>query len=160
MPPLRLNPYEMFKLSLMKIKYIKIYIKKFDRKMMVLMKRQTIHFFTEKEEEFATLLIEIGMKKNIAKVLVFLANITEASSRVIERGTDLRQPEVSTAIRYLDEQSWITSRVSKDKSRGRRVRIYKLVKPMNEIVAGIEKKSTVEVSKKLAAIQKLRAHRI
>ena len=32
MPQLRLNPYEMFKLSLMKIKYIKIYIKTLDSK--------------------------------------------------------------------------------------------------------------------------------
>jgi predicted transcriptional regulator len=128
--------------------------------MVVLMKQQTIHFFTEKEEEFANLLIEIGMKKNTAKVLVFLANITEATSRVIERGTDLRQPEVSTAIRYLDEQSWITYRVSKEKNRGRRVRIYKLARPIQEIVAGIENKNKIEVRKKLAAIQKLRAHGI
>ena len=128
--------------------------------MVGLMKRQTIHFFTEKEEEFANLLIEIGLKRNSAKVLVFLANITEATSRVIERGTDLRQPEVSTAIRYLDEQSWISSRVSKEESRGRRVRIYKLAKPIQEIVTGIENKNKIEVSKKLAAIQKLRAHSI
>ena len=121
------------------------------------MKQQTIYFFTEKEEEFANLLIEIGMKKNTAKVLVFLANITEATSRVIERGTDLRQPEVSIAIRYLDDQGWITSRVSKEESRGRRVRIYKLARPINEIVGGIEKKSKVELNKKLAALQKLRA---
>ena len=124
------------------------------------MKRQTIHFFTEKEEEFANLLIEIGMKKNTAKVLVFLANITEATSRVIERGTDLRQPEVSIAIRYLDEQSWIFSRVSKEESRGRRVRIYKLAKTIHEIVAFIENKNKIEVSKKLDVMKKLRAHRI
>ena len=124
---------------------------------MVQKKQQTIHFFTEKEEEFANLLIEIGMKKNTAKVLVFLANLTEATSRVIERGADLRQPEVSIAIRYLDDQGWITSRVSKEESRGRRVRIYKLARPINEIVGGIEKKSKVELNKKLAALQKLRA---
>jgi predicted transcriptional regulator len=122
------------------------------------MKRQTIHFFTEKEEEFANLLIEIGMKKNTAKVLVFLANITEATSRVIERGTDLRQPEVSIAIRYLDEQNWISSRVSKEESRGRRVRIYKLARPIREIVVFIENKNKNEVSKKLDVMKKLRAH--
>jgi predicted transcriptional regulator len=126
--------------------------------MVGLMKRQTIHFFTEKEEEFANLLIEIGMKKNTAKVLVFLANITEATSRVIERGTDLRQPEVSIAIRYLDEQNWISSRVSKEESRGRRVRIYKLARPIREIVVFIENKNKNEVSKKLDVMKKLRAH--
>jgi uncharacterized short protein YbdD (DUF466 family) len=32
-------------------------------------------YFTEKEEEFVKLLIEIGTKKNVAKILVFLVNI-------------------------------------------------------------------------------------
>lgn len=53
---------------------------------------KTIQLFTEKEEEFVNLLIEIGTKRTIAKVLVFLANVPKATSREIERGTDLRQP--------------------------------------------------------------------
>jgi predicted transcriptional regulator len=67
---------------------------------------KNVMYFTEKEEEFANLLIEIGTKRNVAKVLVFLANIPEATSREIERGTDLRQPEVSIAMGYLMEQGW------------------------------------------------------
>jgi predicted transcriptional regulator len=59
------------------------------------MRTENVMYFTEKEEEFANLLIEIGTKRNVAKVLVFLANTPEATSRAIERGTDLRQPEVS-----------------------------------------------------------------
>ncbi len=69
------------------------------------MRTESVMYFTEKEEEFANLLIEIGTKRNVAKVLVFLANTPEATSRAIERGTDLRQPEVSIAMRYLIEQS-------------------------------------------------------
>ena len=48
-------------------------------------------YFTEKEEEYTNILIEIGTKKNVAKVLVFLANVPEATSREIERGTDIRR---------------------------------------------------------------------
>mgnify|MGYP001045596925 FL=1 len=65
---------------------------------------KTIQLFTEKEEEFVNLLIEIGTRRNVAKMLVYLANIKEATSRDIERGTDLRQPEVSIAIKYLADQ--------------------------------------------------------
>lgn len=128
--------------------------------MVVLMKRETVHYFTEKEEEFANLLIEIGMKKSTAKVLVFLANMTEATSRVMERGLDLRQPEVSVATRYLMEQNWITSRESKEESKGRPIKIYKLAKSIYEIIANIENKNKIEASKKLAVIQKLREHSI
>ena len=127
---------------------------------MVLITRENVHCFEEKEEEFANLLIEIGMKKSTAKVLVFLANITEASSRVMERGLDLRQPEVSVATRYLMEQNWITSRESKEESKGRPIKIYKLAKSIYEIIANIENKNTIEASKKLAVIQKLREHSI
>ena len=51
------------------------------------MRTENVMYFTEKEEEFANLLIEIGTKRNVAKVLVFLANTPEATSRAIERGT-------------------------------------------------------------------------
>ena len=58
------------------------------------MRQEKIQYFTEKEEEFVNLLIEIGMKKIVAKVLVFFAGTPEATSRDIERGADMRQPEV------------------------------------------------------------------
>ena len=82
------------------------------------MRTENVMYFTEKEEEFANLLIEIGTKRNVAKVLtVFLANTPEATSRAIERGTDLRQPEVSIAMRYLIEQNWITAGKQSGKQR-------------------------------------------
>ena len=71
------------------------------------MRQETLIYFTDKEEEFANLLIKIGTKKNIAKVMVFLAKTPEATSRAIERGTDMRQPEISMAMKYLMDQEWI-----------------------------------------------------
>src|SRR5208283_931043 len=105
------------------------------------MRTENVVYFTEKEEEFANLLIEIGTKKNVAKVLVFLANIPEATSREIERGIDLRQPEVSIAMHYLMDQGWITSRESKAESKGRPVKIYELAKPIMDIMNSIEKET-------------------
>ena len=120
------------------------------------MKQQTVQFFTEREEEFSNLLIEIGTKKNVAKVLVFLANTPEASSRDIERGTDLRQPEVSLAMRYLIEQDWISTRDSKAESKGRPVKIYELSEPITEIMNIIEKEKKTQAKQQLAMVQKLR----
>ncbi|MGD1005321.1 MAG: ArsR family transcriptional regulator, partial [Methanoregulaceae archaeon] len=74
----------------------------------------------------------------------------------IERGTDLRQPEVSIAMRYLMEQGWIKSRESKAESKGRPVKIYELAKPITEIMDGIEKAKKKEANHQLQMIQKLR----
>ena len=115
-------------------------------------------YLTEKEEEFTNLLVEIGTKRNVAQVLVFLANIPEATSRDIERGTDLRQPAISTATRYLIEQSWITTRESTAESKGRAVKIYGLSKPFHEIIDCIEKVRKEKAINQLALIQKLQYH--
>ncbi len=115
-------------------------------------------YFTEKEEEFIKILIEIGTKKNVAKVLVFLANIPEATSRNIERGTDLRQPEISLAMRYLSEQSWITSRESRAESKGRPFKVYRLSRPFHEIMDSLENEKKKEATNQFALIQKLHTY--
>ncbi|QYZ78567.1 ArsR family transcriptional regulator [Methanofollis formosanus] len=120
------------------------------------MKAEEVLYFTQKEEEFATLLIDIGIKRNVAKVLVYLANTDEATSREIERGTDLRQPEVSIAMRYLKEKKWINTRESKAESKGRPVKIYSLSRPINEIIDVIERNKRKEVDNQLALIEKAR----
>jgi predicted transcriptional regulator len=122
------------------------------------MKTRNVQYFTEKEEEFVNLLIDIGTKQSIAKVLVFLSNTAEATSRDIERGTDLRQPEVSIAMRYLAEQEWIKSRESKAESKGRPVKIYVLSKSINDIMNSIEKEKKEEAKSQLALVQKLREY--
>src|SRR5208337_4258739 len=122
------------------------------------MRHESVQYFTDKEEEFADLLIEIGMKKNVATVLVFLASTSEATSRAIERGTDLRQPEVSIAMRYLIDQNWISSRESKAESKGRPMKVYELAKPITEIMDNIEKEKKKEANNKLALIKKLRVY--
>lgn len=119
------------------------------------MKTEKVTYFTEKEEEIANLLIEIGTKRNVAKVLVFLAHVPEASSRDVERGTDLRQPEVSIAMRYLVDHKWITSRELKAENKGRPVKIYNLSCPINEIMDSIELEKKKEAINQIELIQKL-----
>jgi predicted transcriptional regulator len=122
------------------------------------MRQETVHYFTEKEEEFANLLIEIGTKKNIATVLVFLASKPDANSREIERGTDLRQPEVSMAMKYLMDQGWIKSREDSTSNKGRPMKIYELAKPITGIIDGIKKEKETEAKNQLALIKKLQSY--
>ena len=115
-----------------------------------------VFFFTEREEVFVNLLIEIGTSKNVAKILVFLANTPEATSRDLERGTDMRQPEVSIAIKYLTDQGWIKSREVPSEKKGRPMRNYSLAVPVKEIIAVIEKTKKNEANNQLAPVNKMR----
>jgi predicted transcriptional regulator len=122
------------------------------------MRQEDVMYFTAEEEEFANLLIKIGTKKNIAKVLVFLAKTPEATSHAIERGTGLRQPEVSLAMGYLMDQGWIRSRECKGERKGRPMKMYTLAKPINEILDYIENEKKIEVNSQLGLMQKLREY--
>jgi predicted transcriptional regulator len=125
---------------------------------MLQMKTENVIYFTEKEEEFVKILIEIGTKKNVAKILVFLANTPEATSRDIERGADLRQPEISLAMKYLSEQSWITSRGSRAENKGRPFKVYRLSRPFHEIMDSLENEKKKEATNQFALIQKLHTY--
>jgi len=122
------------------------------------MRTESVMFFTSKEEEFIDLLIRIGTRRNIATALVFLANSDEVSSRQIERGTDLRQPEVSLAMRYLIERDWVTSRENESASKGRPLKFFRLAKPITEIVKNIEDEKRHEANQKIQLTKKLFAY--
>ncbi|MHC1630578.1 MAG: helix-turn-helix domain-containing protein [Methanoculleaceae archaeon] len=114
-------------------------------------------YFTPKDEECAELLSYIGLKKNTAKVLVYLSQIPEATSREIERGTDLRQPEVSIVMRDLTKQGWVVSRKGKKERKGRPVNIYMLSLGIESILNQLEKEKHKEMEDHLKKITKLRA---
>lgn len=122
----------------------------------MLMKSKNVLYFTQREEEFADLLTRIGTRRNVSKVLVYLANTPEATSRDIERGTDLRQPEVSIAMTTMMEQKWIESRENKAENKGRPVKIYKLALPISEIIDRIERDKRDEADNQLKLIKNLR----
>ncbi len=122
----------------------------------MLMKSKNVLYFTQREEEFADLLTRIGTKRNVSKVLVYLANTPEATSRDIERGTDLRQPEVSIAMTAMMEQKWVKSRENKAENKGRPVKIYKLALPISEIMDNIERDKRAEADNQLKMIKQLR----
>ncbi|MCX5856259.1 MAG: ArsR family transcriptional regulator [Deltaproteobacteria bacterium] len=120
------------------------------------MGQENVVYFAEKEEGLVNLLCELGMKRNVAKVLVVLAKTPKVTSRAIVQGTDLRYLEVVAVMQYLKKQGWIKSQESKATSKGRPVKIYELAKPIAEIVNSIEKEKIKKANDQLQLIQKLR----
>jgi predicted transcriptional regulator len=122
------------------------------------MRTKNVMYFTQDEENLANLLIRTGMKRNVARVLIYLAHNPEATSREIERGTDLRQPEVSLAMAALTDQKWVENHEIKAENKGRPVKIYRLSNPFSEIVDVIEREKREQAATQLSLIQEIRTY--
>jgi predicted transcriptional regulator len=122
------------------------------------MRQENVQYFTETEEMFLDLLVQIGIKKNVAKVLVYLAGVPQATTAEIERGTDMSQPEMSLAVKRLMELEWIRNHEIRTTSEGRPTKIYTLAKPKAEILETIERNKKNEMKDQLALVKKLRDH--
>ncbi len=117
---------------------------------------KTIQIFTDKEEEFINLLVRIGTKKAVAKTLLFLGKMKEATSRNIELGADLRQPEVSIATKYLLDKGWADYREVSPEMKGRPIKIWNLTVPVEKILDAISREKQAELKARMEAIQKVR----
>ncbi len=80
----------------------------------------------------------------------------EVNSREIERATDLRQPEVSIAMRTLRQNNWVNEREIKAEGKGRPMKIYMLSTPIEEIIKHYGDVKNSESTQAMEAIQKLR----
>jgi predicted transcriptional regulator len=108
-------------------------------------------------DEFASILMKVGLKRNVAKVLTYLAGVAEATSREIEMGSDLRQPEVSIAMREIRKLDWISERDEKNPGKGRPYRIYKLNRSLPEIINYLEGEKAKESDRIMRQIEKLKS---
>ncbi len=120
------------------------------------MRELIVQGLDEKDEEFANILMDIGLKRNVAKTLVYLANVDEATSRHVEMGANLRQPEVSIAMRKLMEENWVDVRDIKKKGKGRPLKCYKLAFSVQDIVSTLENMKRMQAENDLKNIRKLR----
>ena len=89
-------------------------------------------------------------------MITYLANTDEVTSREIEMGTDLRQPEVSIGMRTLRENNWVEERDVKVGGKGRPMKVYKLGVPIEEIIKHYEEEKNSEATRSMQAIQRLK----
>ncbi len=120
------------------------------------MKTQPVNVLDQVDEEFAETLVHLGLKRNVAKVLTYLKNIGEVTSRDLEMGSDLRQPEVSIAMRELKGLNWVTEREEKKPGKGRPFKIYKLKTNVSTIIKHLEDEKTKETNEILKNIKRLK----
>lgn len=120
------------------------------------MKTQQVDILDQRDEEFAETLINLGLKRNVAKVLTYLKNVNEVTSRDLEMGSDLRQPEVSIAMRELKDLEWVAEREEKKPGKGRPFKIYKLKADVSTIIEHLEKEKTRETQEIMKNINRLK----
>jgi len=108
----------------------------------------------EKEQELIEALEAVGIRRNVATIIVYLKDLDEATSRDIEKGSGLRQPEVSIAMRTFREKGWITEREVKGSGKGRPTRLYRLTTSIDELVRYYEEMKLNESSQAMQSIQR------
>lgn len=97
-----------------------------------------IESLTKVDLRIAELLSESGIHRNMAKAILFLSRVPEATSTEIESAAKMRQPEVSIAMQGLRELGWVSKRDRRSKGKGRPVHIYTLSVGLDQVFAEVE----------------------
>lgn len=115
-------------------------------------------FFTSREEAVAGMFVTAGIRRCPARVLVCLITRPGLTSRDIERGTGLRQPEVSIAMNDLLGRRWVEVLEPGylEKGQGRPVRRYRLTCPVNTILQDLEEEKRGKLSAHLDILCRIR----
>jgi len=120
------------------------------------MKQTSIRVLDDKDLEFIEALRNLKVPRNVATLITYLANANEATSREIEMGTNLRQPEVSIAMRSLRQNKWVEERDIKAEGKGRPMKVYKLGVPLESIITFYEEETNRESTQAMMSIQRLK----
>jgi predicted transcriptional regulator len=121
------------------------------------MKESFVMRFDDKDLEVVETLKCLGVPRKVSNMLAYLAGGTEATSREIERGSDLRQPEVSIALRTLRKNNWVEEKISRSDGTGRPMKVYRLKAPIVDILQYYEQQKLNEANEALQSIQRLKA---
>ncbi|MDI3539957.1 MAG: hypothetical protein PWQ52_1080, partial [Methanolobus sp.] len=86
------------------------------------MREKKPHNMNEKDYEMVELLRKLDINRPVALTIATLASGDEITSREIEATSELRQPEVSIAMKYLKDNNWVEIREEKkNEGKGRPV---------------------------------------
>jgi predicted transcriptional regulator len=120
------------------------------------MKNLKIKQLDEKGEEIADILMSLGMSRPTAMVLGYLQNMNSATTMDLDRGANLRQPEVSIAMKQLMERNWINEQENKKPGKGRPYKLYSLKVGFNDIITQLEKQQRKSVDEIQTNIKRLK----
>ena len=121
------------------------------------MKQKNIYSLDAVDEEAVQLFTKLGMPKNLAKTLLYVSQVGKCKSAEVERGADLRQPDVSVAMQELRERGWVNIQsFRKKKGKGRPTHIYKSVTKLSDIVGTLEQEKLKEFENIETSISELK----
>ncbi len=120
------------------------------------MKQFAVQILDDRDLEFMEVLRSLNVSRSVAKLITYLANVEEATSREIEIGAGLKQPEVSIGMRTLHENKWVIEREIKCEGKGRPIKVYKLGVPIDKILDHYEGEKRSESIRVMEIIQKLK----
>lgn len=109
------------------------------------MKKTKSFTLNKTDKKAVELLADLGMPKNLAKTLMYLSHVDECYSADIEHSVNLRQPEVSIAMRELRKRRWIQEDIEQRKGKGRPRYIYKPARTLSEVLKEFEQEKLKEV---------------
>jgi predicted transcriptional regulator len=110
----------------------------------------------KEDEEIIRLFTEVGMPRYLSKALMYISQVDECSSTDVERGTNLRQPEVSLAMQELRRRGWVKKRDLKRKGKGRPVHMYTSTIGLSEVLKTIEQEKMKELEEAKNGIAELK----
>ena len=122
----------------------------------IIIKEDAVKVLDEKDLEFIDALRSLRVSRNVAALIIYLANVNEATSKDIEVATNLRQPEVSIGMRTLRQNNWIEQRNVKTDGKGRPRILYRLNVPIEKIVQHYEEERNRESAIVMGSIQRLK----
>ena len=109
------------------------------------MKEKRIYKLDRDDEKAIDLFVKLGMPRNLAKTLVYIAQVDECQCVDIEQGADMRQPEVSIAMQELRKRKWVKKHDLKKKGKGRPVHVYENAISLPDILNSFEKEKLREL---------------
>ena len=113
---------------------------------------------TEKSK-LSKLLITAGFTPRVAKALAWVIHhgTGTITSRELEQGADLRQPEVVFALRVLSDQGWLTvTETKKREGLGRPFSQYSVIRDKAQSFAEIEKMMNAKTSSIRETLEQIR----
>ncbi|HOO54955.1 MAG TPA: ArsR family transcriptional regulator [Methanothrix sp.] len=120
------------------------------------MRQFSVKVLDDKDREFVEVLRDLGIPRNVASMITYLANVDEATSREIEIGSNLRQPEVSIAMRTLRNNEWVEEKEIKKDGKGRPMKVYRLTISLEEIIRHFEDEKKRESTRVMENIDRLK----
>ena len=121
------------------------------------MKDTQIQIMGDTEYKICRILHSLGLSEVTSRVLACLSKMHEMDSRGLEIAANIRQTDVSAAMRILHDNNWIAERaVKKNTGVGRPVKCYKLSVTVEEIINTIEAAKREDFKNIIADIELLR----